>query len=51
MFLCAGASVCRRVHALRIVSMDKSLRFTSTLIIIVNFDDVTHVVSSRICYS
>ena len=51
MFLCAGACVCRRVHALRIVSMDKSLRFTSTLIIIVNFDDVTHVVSSRICYS
>ena len=49
MFLCANASVCRRVHALRIVSM--GLRFTSTLIIIVNFDDVTHVVSSSICYS
>ena len=34
MFVCAGASVCLRAYALRIVSMAKSLRFTHTLIII-----------------
>ena len=35
MFVCAGASVCLRVYAPRIVFMDKSLCFTNTLIIVI----------------
>ena len=34
--MCVGAPVCVRVYALRTVSRDNILRFTNTLIIIMN---------------